>query len=392
MQPESLRFRNSEDIYTADVYIDMKKITAIAFYLPQFHPIPENDLWWGKGFTEWTNVGKAKPLFKGHDQPKVPADLGYYDLRLPEVRIAQAELARKYGIDGFCYYHYWFGRGKRLLERPFKEVLDSGSPDFPFMLCWANESWHSKFWSYNGVYSKKMLIEQEYGDDDEYEQHFYALLDAFKDPRYIKIQGKPAFMIYKPLEFANIHNFIKKWQSLATENGLKGIFFIAQYGNPFGSKDKMTDKGLDAYNSLRLFSLLNSRRRGLMNSIREKYRSLVHLPYTVEYKKALKSFVLEEDRAEDVFPSIIPNWDHTPRSGSAGFVLNNSTPELFKQHLQDVFSILSEKQGNRICFIKSWNEWGEGNYMEPDLKYGLRYLEAFKEVKDIYENSPVCKE
>ncbi len=194
-------------------------IRAIAFYLPQYHPIPENDQWWGKGFTEWTNVGKAKPLFRGHDQPKVPADLGYYDLRLPEARIAQAEMAKKYGIDGFCYYHYWFGEGKQLLERPFNEVLNSGSPDFPFMLCWANESWHSKFWSYEGVYSKKMLIEQKYGDEQEYERHFHALLGAFKDPRYIKIEGKPAFMIYKPLEFPDIENFIRKWQSLAIENG-----------------------------------------------------------------------------------------------------------------------------------------------------------------------------
>lgn len=359
-------------------------IRAIAFYLPQYHPIPENNEWWGKGFTEWTNVGKAKPLFRGHDQPKVPADLGYYDLRLPEVRVAQAELAKDHGVDGFCYYHYWFGEGKQLLEMPFNEVLNSESPHFPFMLCWANESWHSKFWSYDGVYSKKTLIEQKYGDEQEYERHFFALLDAFKDPRYIQIEGKPAFMIYKPLDFPDIKNFIKKWQSLAIENGLNGVFFIGQYGNPRGSKGEMINRGFSAFNSLRLFDLFY--RRDLVSKILKKYSSLIYGPHIIKYKKAMRSFITKEDRDNDVFPTIIPNWDHTPRSKSAGNLLKDCTPELFKEHLENVFSVLKNKEGERICFIKSWNEWGEGNYMEPDLKFGLKYLEVFKEVKDKYNN------
>lgn len=362
--------------------IEKNGIRAIAFYLPQYHPIPENDQWWGKGFTEWTNVGKAKPLFRGHDQPKVPADLGYYDLRLPEVRIAQAELAKEYGIDGFCYYHYWFGEGKQLLERPFNEVLNSGSPDFPFMLCWANENWHSKFWDAGGVHSKKMLIAQEYGDAQEYERHFYALLDAFKDPRYIKIEDKPVFMIYKPLEFPDIENFMRKWRSLAIENGLKGVFFIGQYGNPLGKREEMASKGFDAFNSVRIFKLLF--RRGFINKALKKYRSVTHSPHVVKYMKAMKYFITDEDSEDNVFPSIVPNWDHTPRSGSGGFVLRDSTPELFKEHLENVFSVLKNKNGERVCFIKSWNEWGEGNYMEPDLKNGLKYLEVFKEIKEKY--------
>lgn len=357
-------------------------IKAIAFYLPQYHPTPENDQWWGKGFTEWTNVGKAKPLFRGHDQPKVPADLGYYDLRLPEVRIAQAELAKEYGIDGFCYYHYWFGEGKQMLERPFNEVLSSGEPDFPFMLCWANESWHSKFWSYNGVYSKKVLVEQKYGDEMEYERHFFSLLGAFKDPRYIQIDGKPVFMIYKPLEFPDVENFIKKWQSLAIENGLKGIFFIGQYGNPKGCKAEMENKGFDAFNSLRLFDLFY--KKGLVNKLKKKLRSLIHRPHILKYETVMKHLVSEEDMEDDVFPTIVPNWDHTPRSKSAGNLLKDATPELFEKHLENVFSLLKRKKGEPVCFIKSWNEWGEGNYMEPDSKFGLRYLEVFKEVKDRY--------
>ena len=154
------------------------KARVLAFYLPQFHPTPENDAWWGKGFTEWTNVGKAKPLFRGHYQPQVPADLGYYDLRVPETRVAQADMAREYGVEGFCYWHYWFGNGRRLLDRPFTEVLESGNPDFPFCLAWANHSWHG---IYCGVKSKEPLIEQTYNGLSDYEHHFYDVLSAFKE-------------------------------------------------------------------------------------------------------------------------------------------------------------------------------------------------------------------
>ena len=201
------------------------KIKIIAFYLPQFHPIPENDKWWGKGFTEWTNVGKAKPLFRGHYQPRVPADLGYYDLRIPEVRESQANMAKSFGIDGFCYWHYWFGNGKRLLERPFNEVLQSGRPDFPFCLAWANQSWQGIS---HGIKNKKILIEQLYPGKEDYINHFNSLLPAFKDSRYIRINDKPVFVIYKPLDIPKIQEFILLWNNLALQNGLKGIFFISQ--------------------------------------------------------------------------------------------------------------------------------------------------------------------
>lgn len=197
----------------------------IALYLPQFHPIPENDGWWGKGFTEWRNVGKAQPLFRGHYQPRVPADLGYYDLRVSEAREAQAEMAKKYGVEGFCYWHYWFGNGKRLLERPFQEVLLSGSPDYPFCLAWANESWKGFF---HGVNGRETLIEQQYGSEDDYKEHFYSLLPAFKDPRYIRVDGKPLFMIYSPLSLPDARSFISLWQKLAYENGIAGVHFVAQ--------------------------------------------------------------------------------------------------------------------------------------------------------------------
>ena len=202
------------------------KARVIAFYLPQFHPIPENDKWWGKGFTEWTNVGKAKPLFKGHYQPRVPADLGYYDLRMPEVREAQAEMAREAGIEGFCYWHYWFGNGKQLLERPFNEVLASGKPDFPFCLGWANETWTNKSWEAGTRQMKlSVLMEQKYSLED-YEKHFYSVLPAFRDSRYIQVDGMPLFLVFRPLEIPDGRVFINLWKELAVKNGLKGIHFV----------------------------------------------------------------------------------------------------------------------------------------------------------------------
>ena len=206
----------------------MSNARLIAIYLPQYYPIPENDETWGKGFTEWTNVGKAKPLFKGHYQPRVPADLGYYDLRVPETREAQAQMAQSYGIEGFMYWHYWFGNGKRLLERPFNEVLESGKPDFPFCLGWANHSWTTKTWTATGQFqANKMIAEQLYPGDEDFVNHFYYCLKAFKDHRYINVDGKPFFLIYAPQNIPNVEHFISLWNNLAQQNGLPGIHFVA---------------------------------------------------------------------------------------------------------------------------------------------------------------------
>lgn len=165
----------------------MSKPRIIALYLPQYHPFPENDEWWGKGFTEWTNVARARKLFPGHNQPHIPADLGFYDLRLPEVRMQQAELAKQAGIEGFCYYDYWFGNGKRLMERPITEVINSQKPNFPFCFAWANHSWYKKLWDPKQPGKDKLLIKQEYPGIKDYTEHFYTLLPAFKDNRYVKV-------------------------------------------------------------------------------------------------------------------------------------------------------------------------------------------------------------
>lgn len=351
----------------------------IAFYLPQYHPTPDNDKWWGKGFTEWTNVGKARPLFKGHYQPHVPADLGYYDLRLPEVREAQAALAKEAGISGFCYYHYWFGHGKQELELPFNEVLRTGKPDFPFCLCWANESWHSKFWNIDGTIKKKLLIEQTYGDKDEWEQHFYYLLPAFLDKRYIRIDDKPLFMIYMESEFSHVADFIAYWNDLAKKNGLNGIYFIAhKYQNLTNEMlNSVLDKGFNAINTVGLWearSHVRSLGRKILDKINMKF---LNMPNVYSYEKMYPHFISEIDSLENVYPTIIPNWDHTPRSGKAGYVLYNSTPAFFAAHVRQILSIVINKRKDRqYIFLKSWNEWGEGNYMEPDLKYGKEYIKA----------------
>src|SRR5215471_7891415 len=215
-----------------------KKARVIAFYLPQYHPIPENDEWWGKGFTEWTNTAKAKPMFRGHYQPHVPADLGFYDLRVPETREAQAAMARRSGIEGFCYYHYWFA-GRRILERPFNEVLHSGVPDFPFCLCWANQTW-SGIW--HGA-PNRVLIEQTYPGRVDHEAHFRTLLPVFADPRYIRVDDKPIFLIHRPAELPDTAATLALWRDMAADAGLGGLHIA---GASFSQDSNPTALGFDA--------------------------------------------------------------------------------------------------------------------------------------------------
>lgn len=353
------------------------KARVIAFYLPQFHPIPENDKWWGKGFTEWTNVGKAKTLFKGHYQPRVPSDLGYYDLRVPETRKAQADLAREHGIEGFCYWHYWFGNGKRLIERPFNEVLDSGEPDFPFCLAWANETWKGFA---HGLKDRNVLIEQLYPGEEDYVSHFYEVLPAFKDKRYIRVNDCPLFMIYKPLANSEIKKFIEIWRILAKENGINDIYFVGHLNDLKIPLEAVLNSGVDAVNTTRLLNYTMNHRSFISKAIGFINRKVRNVPLSYSYKVMSKYFLdNDEDKLENVFPSIIPGWDHTPRSGKEGLVITNSTPYLFERHIKRTIDLVQHKSDeNKIIFLKSWNEWAEGNYVEPDLRWGTKYLEAIK--------------
>lgn len=374
----------------------------IAIYLPQFHPIPENDKWWGKGFTEWTNVGRAKPLFRGHDQPKVPADLGYYDLRLPEVREAQAQLAREAGIEGFCYYHYWFGNGRRLLERPFNEVLQSGKPDFPFCLCWANHTWSNTTWEKaKSKTTNSILVEQLYPGVDDYIKHFSAVLPAFKDKRYITVNGKPVFVVYHPWDIPDTHLFIDTWQKLANENGLPGIHFVAMSPSttshekqPDGSikvvlpdlnssaevYNRVLDLGFDAVNSFgkRRGELL-SKGKWITYSREILLRMGLNTKLLYNYPKTVKFFFAPEDKWDNVYPTVMPGYDRTARIGNGEGIFINNTPQNFKQHMLDAIDIVKDKPSQQqIIFINAWNEWAEGCYLEPDLTYGHGFLDAIR--------------
>lgn len=353
-------------------------IKSIAYYLPQYHPCEENNNWWGKGFTEWTNVVKAKPLFRGHNQPNIPSHLGFYDLRLSEVRSEQAELAKQAGITAFCYWHYWFGNGKRLLERPFNEVVSSGKPDFPFCLAWANHSWYAKTWDKKGT--KKLLIEQTYPGKEDFISHFNELLPAFKDKRYLKYGNKPIFVVFKPLEID--YNFIELWNTLAIENGFDGMYFIGQCSAK--EKGAVFAKGYNAINREEIHAIY-ARHNIAFRAVKRMISRILRIPLKYDYSKAMRASLDELDKEECVYPTICPNWDHTPRSGINGVVYTNSNPKAFSKHVMEIFnSLTNKKDENRIVFIKSWNEWGEGNYMEPDLKFGDKYIKTYRACVDSF--------
>jgi hypothetical protein len=357
----------------------MDKVKAVALYLPQFHPIPENNEWWGMGFTEWTNVTRAKRLYSGHRQPFLPSDLGYYDLRVPEVRIEQAKLAKGAGINAFCYWHYWFGNGKRLLERPFNEVLESGKPDFPFCLAWANESWTGKW---HGL-DKKVLITQSYPGVKDYEDHFYSIAGAFDDKRYFKVNGRNLFVIYATVNLPEPILFLNTWRNLALKEGLPDFFFVGVKNN-----EKDTEKDYDGWiNNQPTISgkvshpyfiekaLYKITRADIMKLIRFGILKGPQIYSYEDYVKSTFNSALEKNE----FPNVLPNWDNTPRSGENGLVLHGSSPELYGELLQKAVTLLN-KSGEKLLFIKAWNEWAEGNTLEPSIQFGNRYLEITKSI------------
>ena len=382
----------------------MKRARLIAFYLPQFHPTPENDEWWGKGFTEWTNVSKAKPLFPGHYQPHLPTDLGFYDLRVPESREAQAELGRDAGVEGFCYWHYWFA-GRRVLERPFNEVVASGKPDYPFCLAWANDTWRGHWY---GSTTKKILIEQTYPGPDDHERHFHALLPAFLDRRYIRVHGRPMFTIFRPRQLPDTGRFIDQWQELARRNGLPGMHFVAhlfddEIGFPWREQgyggavvtnelklmrrrlwqitgEKLRRAGATSGSAAKLAGYGDAVATTIRLAAHRVLQRVLGWPGGVHhYRDAMLFFKSEEALRSGCYPSVVPGWDNTPRAGPKGIVLHGTTPAMFAHHLGEVLDAVADRPAeDRLVFIKSWNEWAEGNYLEPDRKFGRSYLDAVK--------------
>ncbi|MCY7209835.1 glycoside hydrolase family 99-like domain-containing protein [Streptococcus sp. IsoGale021] len=374
------------------------KARVIAFYLPQFHPTVENDKFWGKGFTEWINVAKAKPLFRGHNQPRIPADLGFYDLRMPEIREEQAKLAKEAGIEGFCYWHYWFGNGIQTLERPFNEVLESKEPDFPFCLGWANHSWTTKTWDKGKSKSDDtMIFEQKYPGVEDYKKHFYEILPALKDKRYITVDGKPLFYIWDPNNLPNPKEFINLWKKLAYKNGLQGMYFIAKV-DPLGTLgfnniknvednfqeeyQKILNMGFDAVNSHTLkYAELNAngKLKKIFHALVRKYFSSVFIE-KYKYKDIIRSFNTKEDFQENIYPQLIPGRDRSPRSGKKAVIYYENTPEEFRIAVKNAISCVEKRNSeHRIIFLNSWNEWAEGAYMEPDTTYGKSYIQVLRE-------------
>ncbi len=345
---------------------------AVAFYLPQYHPIPENSAWWGPGFTEWTNTAKAQPLFRGHVQPHIPSELGFYDLRLDESRRAQSALALEHGVEAFCYWHYWFGAGSRILERPFTEVLETGAPGISFCLGWANQSW-------TGIWhdaENRILREQTYPGPEDDRAHFDTILPALRDARYLRVDDKPVFYVFRPEELPDAASFVERWQAMAREAGLAGLYLVAEVSDLLGSGskyDRVAEDGFDAGVYVRLPA-----RRDRASILRMRLRRKRGGPETYPYSTdpALWDPVRENPLLQ---PSVYPNWDNTPRSGARGLVLTDSAPGRFATNVRHAVDTLRDRpEQQRLLWIKSWNEWAEGNYLEPDLDHGRRWLEALR--------------
>lgn len=342
----------------------LRAARAFAFVLPQFHAIPENDEWWGEGFTEWTNVRPARPLFPGHYQPHVPRDLGYYDLRKAATRKRMAVLASHYGLEGFCYYHYWF-HGEQLLEAPFEAVLRSGDPDLPFCLCWANEAW-TRRWDGS---DDDILQPQRYSEQDDID-HITALLPALTDRRAISIDGCPIFLVYRTSQLPDAARTAQLWRQAATGGGLPGLHLVAVE----------TDEPIDP------------RPIGFDASLRFQpdWRALDEVPLlpigpptarVYDYKSLCQAVQQAPDVPWTRYPAVCPGWDNTPRRRSGATVLHRSTPRKYERWLSRTLEELkSETPERRLLFINGWNEWGEGCHLEPDRRYGHAYLRATRRV------------
>jgi hypothetical protein len=357
---------------------------VLAFHLPQFHPIPENDTWWGTGFTEWTNTAQARPRYPGHYQPHVPADLGFYDLRLPESRAAQAELAREHGVAGFLYWHYWFGHGRRILERPVDEIVASGEPDFPFALAWANQTW-SGIW--HGA-ADRVLMEQHYPGPDDERAHFEHILPALTDPRYLTVDGRPLFYVFRPEQLPDAAGFVERWRGLAEAAGLPGLYLLAESSDLLGAGPVYTDALADGFDASVYMRLPADTGAAAMLGARiaRKARVAEVFPFRSEPMP-----VPDDPRMGRTYSTVYPNWDNSPRSGPRAVVLHGATPERFRPHLRDAIDRVAHLPlDERLVFVKSWNEWAEGNHLEPDRRYGRGFLEVVRDevARPVAQDSP----
>lgn len=361
----------------------------IAFYLPQFHEIRENNEWWGKGFTDWVNVKKAKPLFDGHRQPRIPEDKYYYDLSNVEDIKRQVKLANKYGINGFCFYHYWFG-GKLLLEKPVELLLNEPSIDIEFCFSWANEPW-ARTWDGK---DKDILISQNYGDEKDWENHFNYFLPYFRDNRYIKIQNKPMIIIYKYKSIPRFREMISLWNKLAKNNGFDGIYLI----ETLRDKTEYADKQLfDAHVEFEPARSINTRSSNILwieriiRQLKTYKNKCFHTSNIVNRKfsfNEIANLSTNLKNEKNTFGCVFLGWDNSPRKNERATIIEQPTKEEFRDFLLSKINKVKKinDPDNQYIFINAWNEWAEGTYLEPDTINGLKYLEIFK---DISENDKI---
>lgn len=350
-------------------------IRTLAVYLPQFHPFPENDRWWGKGFTEWTNTAKARPLFEGHYQPHLPADLGFYDLRLEQVRKEQAALAKQYGIYGFCYYHYWFN-GTRLMNAALDGLLQSGQPDLPFMYCWANENW-TRRWDGNDA---EVLIQQNYSPEDDLEHIRYLCREVFADPRYIRVDGKPFFAIYRPTLLPDLAQTLRTWRNEAQQLGIGELYLAYMQG--FQVKEDPLTMGFDA--AIEFQPDFYDMPAPYMGTKKEQWMDKLGLKPSVykqhkivSYPEYVQRMMARTMPPYKQYPSVTPMWDNTARRKENAFVMTNSSPAIYEAWLRNTIEKFKPYSAEEnFVFINAWNEWAEGNHLEPDQQWGRAYLEA----------------
>ena len=358
------------------------KMKIISMYLPQFHRVKENDEWWGEGFTDWVTAKNAKPLYDNHYQPHIPLNNNYYDLSEKKTMEWQAELMHKYGIDGMCMYHYWFKDGRRILEKPAENLLQWKDINMPFCFCWANETW-ARSWSnvkganvWSNLHEKNVgqdergiLLEQNYGKEEAWKNHFEYLLPFFEDDRYIRQDGKPVFVMYKPNDIICIDEMVQYWQALAVEAGLKGLYIIGRNCN------SNLSHVFDA-------ELCHEPALGLRNLLGFKSDSGV---FRVGYDEVWERVLNSRSEYKKVHFGGFVGYDDSPRRGNCGTIIENSNPNKFEYYLTELIA-KNVAHKSELVFINAWNEWGEGMHLEPDEKYGLAFLEAINKAKENYEH------
>ncbi len=362
-------------------------VRTVAFHLPQFHPTPENDEWWGPGFTDWINVAGARPRFRGHRQPHEPTDLGYYDLRVPAVRAAQAELAADHGIDAFCYYHYWFG-GRRLLHRPVDEILQLGEPAFPFLLCWANEPW-TRAWDGK---TSSVLLPQTYSPEDDLE-HVRWLAEAFADPRYLRIDGKPVFLVYRAFHLPDPVATTDRWRAEASRLGLGDLYLCSMQTGP-GERHPPATLGFDAAVQFAPFYGMappgTAQRVSKALGQRLGMNTAPHVSAPSTTRQSWSSTSRRSPSTTRASP-VSPPASTTPRAGRNGgaTVITGGTPERYERWLRTVVERFTPPSADEnLVFVNAWNEWAEGNHLEPDRRWGRAYLDVHARLSSVPERTP----